>query len=182
MYAALDEELAGLPERLRVPLVLHYLEGKTQDEVARILGCSRSVALRRLAKGEAILRKRLERRGLSGGDRVDGRLADEFGRGFGGAGPPDWQHGTGGGGVPLRHPHRRGGGGGTGGVKEAKIKNFKPSDWNEIDITVKGTEATCKCNGEMIGKPMKIPETGTIGLQSEIGKFEFRRIRVKEPP
>jgi hypothetical protein len=61
-----------------------------------------------------------------------------------------------------------------------KIKNFKPDDWNEIDITVKGTEATCKCNGELIGKPMKIPETGTIGLQSEIGKFEFRRIRIKE--
>ena len=61
-----------------------------------------------------------------------------------------------------------------------KIKNFKPGDWNEIDITVKGNEATCKCNGEMIGKAMKIPATGTIGLQSEIGKFEFRRIRIKE--
>jgi len=63
-----------------------------------------------------------------------------------------------------------------------KIKDFKPDDWNEIDITVKGTEATCKCNGELIGKPMKIPEQGTIGLQSEIGKFEFRRIRLKELP
>jgi hypothetical protein len=62
------------------------------------------------------------------------------------------------------------------------IKNFKPGDWNEIDITVKGTEATCKCNGELIGRPMKIPATGTIGLQAEIGKFEFRRIRIKELP
>jgi hypothetical protein len=61
-----------------------------------------------------------------------------------------------------------------------KIKNFKPGDWNEIEITVKGTEAICKCNGEVIGKPMKIPDKGTIGLQSEIGKFEFRRIRIKE--
>ena len=59
------------------------------------------------------------------------------------------------------------------------LKNFKPGDWNEIDITVQGTEAVCKCNGEVIGKPMKVPETGTIGLQSEIGKFEFRRIRIK---
>jgi len=63
------------------------------------------------------------------------------------------------------------------------IKNFKVGDWNEIDVTVKGTEAVCLCNGEMIGKkPMKVPETGTIGLQSEYGQFEFRRIRIKELP
>jgi hypothetical protein len=63
-----------------------------------------------------------------------------------------------------------------------KLQKFKPGDWNEIDITVTGTEALCKCNGEQIGKPMKVPEKGTIGLQSEIGKFEFRRIRIKELP
>jgi hypothetical protein len=63
-----------------------------------------------------------------------------------------------------------------------KIKNFKPGDWNEIDITVKGTEAVCKCNGEQIGKPMKVPATGTLGLQSEYGPFAFRRIRIKELP
>jgi hypothetical protein len=63
-----------------------------------------------------------------------------------------------------------------------KLTKFKPNDWNEIEITVKGTEATCKCNGELIGKPMKVPEKGTIGLQSEIGQFEFRRIRIKELP
>ncbi len=63
-----------------------------------------------------------------------------------------------------------------------KLKKFKPGDWNEIEITVQGTEAICKCNGELIGKPMKIPATGTIGLQSEYGRFEFRRIRIKETP
>jgi hypothetical protein len=63
-----------------------------------------------------------------------------------------------------------------------KLTKFKVGDWNEIDITVKGTEAICKCNGEMIGKAMKIPAKGTIGLQSEYGKFEFRRIRIKELP
>jgi hypothetical protein len=62
-----------------------------------------------------------------------------------------------------------------------KLTKFKPGDWNEIEITVKGTEATCKCNGELIGKPMKVPEKGTI-VQSAIGMFEFRRIRVKELP
>ncbi len=63
-----------------------------------------------------------------------------------------------------------------------KLTKFKPGDWNEIEITVQGTMATCKCNGELIGKPMKVPEKGTIGLQSEYGKFEFRRIRIKETP
>jgi RNA polymerase sigma factor (sigma-70 family) len=67
LYAALDEELAGLPERLRVPLLLHYLDGKSQVEVARYLGCSRGVVRYRLARGEAALRKRLERRGLAVG-------------------------------------------------------------------------------------------------------------------
>lgn len=63
------------------------------------------------------------------------------------------------------------------------IKNFKVGDWNEIDVTVKGTEATCLCNGEPImKKPMTIPATGTIGFQSEYGQFEFRRIRIKEMP
>jgi hypothetical protein len=63
-----------------------------------------------------------------------------------------------------------------------KLQKFKPGDWNEIEIIVKGTEAICKCNGEVVGKPMKIPEAGTIGLQSEIGKFEFRRIRILAAP
>jgi hypothetical protein len=63
-----------------------------------------------------------------------------------------------------------------------RLTQFKPGDWNEIDIAVKGTEATCKCNGELIGKAMKVPQMGTIGLQSEYGRFEFRRIRIKELP
>jgi hypothetical protein len=61
------------------------------------------------------------------------------------------------------------------------IKHFKVGGWNEIDVTVKGTEAICRCNGELVmKKPMKIPSTGAIGLQSEYGRFEFRRIRIKE--
>jgi hypothetical protein len=63
-----------------------------------------------------------------------------------------------------------------------KLTRFKVGDWNEIEITVKGTEAVCKCNGEMIGKAMKVPTKGTIGLQSEYGRFEFRKIRIKELP
>jgi hypothetical protein len=63
------------------------------------------------------------------------------------------------------------------------VKKFNVGGWNEIDVTVKGTEAVCLCNGELImKKPILIPATGTIGLQSEYGQFEFRRIRVKEMP
>jgi hypothetical protein len=72
-------------------------------------------------------------------------------------------------------------------VLELTVKEGKPTaklngqaiEVAAINSTV-GAEATCKCNGELIGKPMKIPGKGTIGLQSEIGKFEFRRIRIKE--
>src|SRR5262249_53512800 len=76
-YALLDEELAKLPEKLRVPLVLRYLEEKSQKEVAEILGCSLTAAQKRLAKGEAVLRKRVERRGLTLGV---GALAALLGR------------------------------------------------------------------------------------------------------
>jgi len=72
-------------------------------------------------------------------------------------------------------------------VLEATVKDGKPTarlngqviDVGSIQCSV-SAEAVCKCNGEVIGKPMRIPATGVIGLQSEIGKFEFRRIRIKE--
>jgi RNA polymerase sigma factor (sigma-70 family) len=64
-YRLLDEELAELPERLRVPVVLRYLEGKTLEEVARILGCSRRAVGKRLARAEEMLRERLGRRGVT---------------------------------------------------------------------------------------------------------------------
>src|SRR5262249_17824083 len=59
VYAALDEELASLSEKLRVPLLLRYFENKTLEEVASIVGCSRPVLRDRLTKGETILRAKL---------------------------------------------------------------------------------------------------------------------------
>ncbi len=38
----------------------------------------------------------------------------------------------------------------------------------------------CKCNGEAFDPNLKPGTKGPIGLQSETGKFEFRRIRIKE--
>jgi RNA polymerase sigma factor (sigma-70 family) len=63
--AALHEELAELPDRLRLPLLLCYLEGKTRDEAARELGCSLNTVKKRLELGRGRLRGRLARRGLA---------------------------------------------------------------------------------------------------------------------
>ena len=62
---ALDEELQRLPVRLRLPLLLCYLSGLTRDEAAEQLGWSLSTLKRRLDEGRTVLRRRLERRGIS---------------------------------------------------------------------------------------------------------------------
>jgi hypothetical protein len=63
--------------------------------------------------------------------------------------------------------------------EQKHMKKFKNDDWNELEITVTGTEAVCRVNGERL-QTMKVPAKGGIGLQAETGKFEFRRIRIKE--
>lgn len=61
------EELNRLPDKHRTPLVMCYLEGKTQAEVARVLGCSREAVRGRIDRGRDRLRKRLARRGVTPG-------------------------------------------------------------------------------------------------------------------
>jgi RNA polymerase sigma factor (sigma-70 family) len=65
LMTILDEEMHQMPERLREPLVLCYLEGKTRDEAAQHLDCPLGTLKRRLEKARACLRARLERRGLA---------------------------------------------------------------------------------------------------------------------
>jgi cytochrome c peroxidase len=64
MQEILHQELTGLTERYRVPLVACYLEGKTQDEAAAQLGLAKSTLKERLERGRSLLRARLVRRGL----------------------------------------------------------------------------------------------------------------------
>ena len=57
-------ELAAFSERYRAPLVLCFLEGRTQDDAAKHLGVSKATLKKRLERGRALLRLRLVRRGL----------------------------------------------------------------------------------------------------------------------
>lgn len=60
------------------------------------------------------------------------------------------------------------------------LKKYKPQDWNEIVVVVKGTVAHCTCNGELLEEKMVVPATGPIGLEADRDQMEYRRIRLKE--
>lgn len=50
----------SLPQALRLPLVLHYLEGMDYAQTARALGITQSAVRGRLSRGRAALRKWFE--------------------------------------------------------------------------------------------------------------------------
>jgi RNA polymerase sigma factor (sigma-70 family) len=64
LRSALDAELGQLPDKWRLPLILCYLEGRTQDEAAGQLACSKSTLRRRLEEARTALGCRLNGRGI----------------------------------------------------------------------------------------------------------------------
>jgi hypothetical protein len=63
-----------------------------------------------------------------------------------------------------------------------KLERYRPQDWNEIVVNVKGGVAHATCNGEVLEAAMAVPATGPIGLEGDRGQMEYRRIRVQELP
>ncbi|MCI0741711.1 MAG: sigma-70 family RNA polymerase sigma factor [Gemmataceae bacterium] len=64
-HELLDRELARLPDKFRMPLVLCYLEGLTRDEAALQLGWPASTLKSRLEQARQRLQARLAARGLA---------------------------------------------------------------------------------------------------------------------
>jgi hypothetical protein len=62
------------------------------------------------------------------------------------------------------------------------LTKYKPQDWNEVEIVVKGASALCTCNGEVLEAAMPVPATGGIGIESDAGTMEYRNIRLKLTP
>jgi len=60
----LDQVLEDLPDDLRQPVILHFLEGRAQAEVAELLAVSQPTVSRRIEEGLARLRQALQARGV----------------------------------------------------------------------------------------------------------------------
>jgi RNA polymerase sigma-70 factor (ECF subfamily) len=54
----LERALAELPPRLRIPWILHHVEGETLPSVASLEGVSLATVKRRIARAEARVQRR----------------------------------------------------------------------------------------------------------------------------
>jgi hypothetical protein len=61
----LHEEVSNLPKKYRLPVVLGYLEGKSNEEVAAILEWPVGTVKGRLSRARKLIRSRLMRRGMA---------------------------------------------------------------------------------------------------------------------
>jgi RNA polymerase sigma-70 factor, ECF subfamily len=56
----LNRAVAALPETLRIPILMHYASGRTYREIALALGMPHSTVVGRIARGLALLRRRMD--------------------------------------------------------------------------------------------------------------------------
>ncbi len=63
-----------------------------------------------------------------------------------------------------------------------ELKNYKPQDWNALEVTVQGGVARATCNGELLVEDLAVPATGPIGLEGDRGQMEYRRIQLRRLP
>ncbi|MBL9203690.1 MAG: DUF1080 domain-containing protein [Opitutaceae bacterium] len=62
------------------------------------------------------------------------------------------------------------------------LQHYRPLDWNELVVTVRNGLARATCNGEVLVDAFAVPADGPIGLESDHGQIEYRRLRIKEGP
>jgi lysophospholipase L1-like esterase len=60
-----------------------------------------------------------------------------------------------------------------------ELNRYRPQEWNEIEVTVRGGVARATCNGEVLEEALRLPDSGPIGLEGDRGQMEYRRIRVR---
>jgi RNA polymerase sigma factor (sigma-70 family) len=65
LLSVLDQELSGLPDKYRIPVVLCDIQGKSRRDAAQALGLPEGTLSSRLARARALLARRLARRGLT---------------------------------------------------------------------------------------------------------------------
>ncbi len=58
------------------------------------------------------------------------------------------------------------------------LTKYRPQDWNELVVTVRGTTVQATCNGEPLELKLAVPASGPIGLEGDRGQMEYRRIRI----
>jgi len=65
IYGCIDEAIAELPDKLRIPVVAHFLDDQTHSAIALTLGISRRTVTDRIDSGVELLRKALKNRGMA---------------------------------------------------------------------------------------------------------------------
>ncbi len=58
------------------------------------------------------------------------------------------------------------------------LTKYRPQDWNELVVTVRGGALQVTCNGEPLDAKLTIPPSGPIGIEGDRGQMEYRRIRI----